>query len=1016
MMMMEKSHGSDSPRGGQERSRRGILRSTKRAWAPLEEQPPPGSEEEGQSLPTPSLDGSKQESIQRWLDSGSFVSVDENFQQVTDHTVFSHEQGMVQMTVKDYLRSLHQCSETPTLSRGTSFNSCHSAVSIPQSIPEWLEFGEKDPVDILLDLGFGADEPDICTQIPARFLGCDSAATGINIHVFLEAQKQRMDIENPNLYGRFRQLEILGQVANAFSSLLNDVSTWQSKAEEKDEEENMQRTSVSGAEGHPGREGELFRRASKQIRSDGSSEVSGSLKKREHFSSTCAGPGGCAIESPAVTDNLDQSHLSPSAEHWSLQACDDLIPCRPPRALLKRRWPYSPKLAKQTPPSYVSEGSVKDRTRKENVIQTNKLKSLSGVRKAPDSFEMEEVQSFEEEIGDHPDLTSGAKGTTVSRANSCQSDSSGFLEEPPDPPALQRPSLPGGPSPAENGSRKPRGQGQHSGALQDCQPEAGESDSTSVVSTASSGQDWSVLEDKSSTAVVEEESQLEATGGPLERLASDMALDVASTGGEHPRKDSHQWQPPPVPHTQREDSVGTTASRCDHPLEFMVTHLTEGKDGFLRPEGAGGLCVQSLHCEPQRSPGVGHPQDKFLHVDSEAPREAESCQLCPDINSTFLTQQVPKPDEAMPHTVDLIQTSEKSVPHPNKLPGGTSPQMKLRCRAWGHIPPRAESEMGTLPSNADSSAVSSESVTTQMSCNLVSAAQNAVALGTDSRRTALECTVCDPVSTAEPVLGAEARQFSDVSVQTYLCEPRSWHRCSAPGNEARPLTKSVSLDTGFPSPCPEDICHAAPVPCCDCCHHHPHCHSACGHGPRWHGHPEAQFMKTAVRELCSHTARETEAMRTLCQCFQEHLEEMEKHLTGQQALFSRDMSEEERKEAEQLQTLCKALRQQVEELELQLGYRAQQIRQGILLQLDLLTGEPPAYDTNPHLYDWTEEKNGQISHTHIHPAMAPGAAFPPDDGQQAPCSGERPCEDPEERQPSTSQEENPQQKPALLVP
>lgn len=28
-------------------------------------------------------------------------------------------------------------------------------------------------------------------------------------------------------------------------------------------------------------------------------------------------------------------------------------------------------------------------------------------------------------------------GATVSRTNSCQSDSSGFLEEPPDPPALQ---------------------------------------------------------------------------------------------------------------------------------------------------------------------------------------------------------------------------------------------------------------------------------------------------------------------------------------------------------------------------------------------------------------------------------------------------------------------------------------------------------------------------------------------------------------------------------------------------
>lgn len=57
-------------------------------------------------------------------------------------------------------------------------------------------------MEILLDLGFGADEPDICTQIPARFLGCGSAARGINIRVFLEAQKQRMDIENPNLYGK----------------------------------------------------------------------------------------------------------------------------------------------------------------------------------------------------------------------------------------------------------------------------------------------------------------------------------------------------------------------------------------------------------------------------------------------------------------------------------------------------------------------------------------------------------------------------------------------------------------------------------------------------------------------------------------------------------------------------------------------------------------------------------------------------------------------------------------------
>ena len=49
LMMEEKSQ------RGQEKSRRDILKSTKRAWAPLDEQLPPGSEEEGHSLTNPLL-------------------------------------------------------------------------------------------------------------------------------------------------------------------------------------------------------------------------------------------------------------------------------------------------------------------------------------------------------------------------------------------------------------------------------------------------------------------------------------------------------------------------------------------------------------------------------------------------------------------------------------------------------------------------------------------------------------------------------------------------------------------------------------------------------------------------------------------------------------------------------------------------------------------------------------------------------------------------------------------------
>ncbi|EDL88070.1 rCG52410, partial [Rattus norvegicus] len=229
-------------------------------------------------------ENSKQESIQQWLDSEFFVSVNENFQQAINHSAPLHEQGIVQMTVKDYMRSLHQFSETPALSRGTSLNSCYSSTGVPQSIPEWLEFWEKDPVEILLDLGFGADEPDICTQIPARFLGYSSAARGINIGVFLEAQKQRIDFENPDLYGRFRQLEILNHVTNAFSSLLNGVNTLQSQDEEKAERQVMQNPSSGEVKERKRKMSQLLGRASRQTsRMDGDSALSESFKMQHEI-------------------------------------------------------------------------------------------------------------------------------------------------------------------------------------------------------------------------------------------------------------------------------------------------------------------------------------------------------------------------------------------------------------------------------------------------------------------------------------------------------------------------------------------------------------------------------------------------------------------------------------------------------------------------------------------------------------------------------------------------------------
>lgn len=56
-----------------------------------------------------------------------------------------------------------------------------------------------DPEEALLDLGFGCDEPDLSGRIPVRFLRYQSQARGITLQLFLEAQNNRLDFENPDI-------------------------------------------------------------------------------------------------------------------------------------------------------------------------------------------------------------------------------------------------------------------------------------------------------------------------------------------------------------------------------------------------------------------------------------------------------------------------------------------------------------------------------------------------------------------------------------------------------------------------------------------------------------------------------------------------------------------------------------------------------------------------------------------------------------------------------------------------
>ncbi|KAM9800507.1 protein TESPA1-like isoform X2 [Syngnathus typhle] len=96
----------------------------------------------------------------------------------------------------------------------------------PISIPEVLQSHSVDAEEILWQLVFGSDDPQPTVRIPPRFLSFPSQARGINFRLFLESQVRRMREEDPTLClaSRFRQVQALTAMANAFYSLYSHVS------------------------------------------------------------------------------------------------------------------------------------------------------------------------------------------------------------------------------------------------------------------------------------------------------------------------------------------------------------------------------------------------------------------------------------------------------------------------------------------------------------------------------------------------------------------------------------------------------------------------------------------------------------------------------------------------------------------------------------------------------------------------------------------------------------------------
>ncbi|XP_067442977.1 protein ITPRID2 [Thunnus thynnus] len=117
----------------------------------------------------------------------------------------------------------------PTLNLGHSMaSSClsSSTCKTTSSVSEVLQMCSEDAEETLYELGFGCDEPQVTVRIPPRFFTFPSQAQGINFRLFLDSQLRRIREEDPSLSlaSRFRQVQVLTAMANAFYSLYSHVS------------------------------------------------------------------------------------------------------------------------------------------------------------------------------------------------------------------------------------------------------------------------------------------------------------------------------------------------------------------------------------------------------------------------------------------------------------------------------------------------------------------------------------------------------------------------------------------------------------------------------------------------------------------------------------------------------------------------------------------------------------------------------------------------------------------------
>ncbi|XP_016326088.1 sperm-specific antigen 2 homolog isoform X2 [Sinocyclocheilus anshuiensis] len=349
--------------------------------------------------------------------------------------------------------------------KGRSMNSTGSGKSSTtvSSVSELLDLYEEDPEEILYNLGFGREEPDIASKIPSRFFNSSSSAKGIDIKVYLGAQIQRMELENPNyaLTSRFRQTEVLATVANVFSEIYSQVSGRPMERIGSGDIETKTPSPLKRNNSALNAAKILKRNITKQnllasVMEGTAKQPSASDVDNTEGANSDVGAGLMDTEhklQQKVFRKKDSS-LATVTEEAQQSISDASLNGNAPKPLSKDSALMNGDHSTETPaldkdmslsPVLVSisrvsdESDFKELERQETITSTpdkeptNLLPNplIAHLLSQPrDSFEMEELQSNEDEALPGPGGTSQAGSERFLRTASQQSDSSGFAEDP----------------------------------------------------------------------------------------------------------------------------------------------------------------------------------------------------------------------------------------------------------------------------------------------------------------------------------------------------------------------------------------------------------------------------------------------------------------------------------------------------------------------------------------------------------------------------------------------------------